>query len=177
MISLNPFKKKEDEGFKLDEYSLPSLGDDMSSSNTIPENSELPSLGDSNAFGSSGVDQNSMSFNSNPVSSDLSNSSNQTSFDTSGTPGITSSLPSSFTSTPVESHTQMTPEAEGNASLQQDIAKAKMETIATKIELIEARQHSMEQKLEQIYQMLAMEVSPETKKRLKIKSMMDSIKD
>jgi hypothetical protein len=172
MISLNPFKKKEDDGFKLDEYSLPSLGDDSQTSNSNTS-SELPSLGESNAFGNTSM--NSSNFGDNASSSNSFNPSYES--QSQGIPGISDPIPSSFNSTLVESHIQEQPQEISNSSLHQDIAKAKMETIATKLELMEARQQSMDQKLEQIYQMLAMEISPETKKRLKIKSMMDSIKD
>lgn len=166
MISLNPFKKKEDDGFKLDEYSLPSLGE-----NPVSQEQTSSSLSNSISSISPLPDSSSPlpSLNSSSLPA-LDSSSDQQQ----GTPGISSPLPSSFDSKPIESHVE---EVQDTSSFHNDLTKAKLETIATKLELMEARQHAMDQKVEQIYQMIAMEVSPETKKRLKIKSMMDNLRE
>lgn len=177
MISFNPFKKKEDDGFKLDDYSLPSLGESMPAENTQPSfdsPNSLPSLDGSPQSGVDFPQKNNSSISNNSISSSQEIPSMATSNDMS-VPGISSSMPSSFSPTDVNEEAQGSSPVKGDFS--QDLTKAKLDTIATKIELMEARQQAMNQKIEQIYEMLAMEVSPETKKRLKIKSMMDNIRD
>ena len=178
MISFNPFKKKEDDGFKLDDYSLPSLGESMSAENTQPSfdsPNSLPSLDGSPQDGMSFPQESNSSIpNNNTLSSSQEIPSMDASNDIS-VPGISSPIPSSFSPTDVNEEAQSSSPTISDFS--QDLTKAKLDTIATKMELMEARQQAMNQKIEQIYEMLAMEVSPETKKRLKVKSMMDSIKE
>lgn len=136
---LNPFKKKED-GFSLDDYSLPSLNQQDKSQDNISNLSDQELMDQTPKF----QDNNNSPFPNNNNSS--SNNFNETS-------------------------------QNSNNSHSQDLAKAKLETIEAKISLMDARMSAMEQKIEMIYQMLALEISDDTKNKLKINSMMDNVKN
>ncbi len=159
MISFkNPFKKEEDSGFQLDEYSLPSLNDSSNPSQGIGNNnSDLPTLPENNSFNTGQTP--SLNDETNPYNT-----------------GLNNSLPSSFESQTPQFNNSNLDNSSSN-SLHNDISKAKMETIEAKLSLMDARQSAMEQKINMIYEMILNEVSPETKKKLKLKSMMDSLRD
>lgn len=154
-MNLNPFKKKEDYSFKLDDYSLPSL----SESNT-------QSLDVGNEF-SPGNDFSSNQNQSNDFSMGNMNAGNNFS---------TSSLASSnpFPTQNTQPMMQETKSMDNN--YHNDLSKAKLETIEAKTALIEARLSSMEHKLELIFQMLSHEVSDETRRKIKVDGMMNNFR-
>ena len=138
----NPFKKK-DEGFSLDDYSLPSLNNSINK-NEI-NNDNVSDLSDEQLINQTPkFEENSFStpaFNNSQYQNNFQENNNN------------------------------------NNNNNNDLTKAKLETIETRVSLIDVRMSSIEQKLEMIYQMLSLEISDETKKKLKIQSMMDNIKE
>ncbi len=159
----NPFKKKDDE-FKLDEESLPSLGDSNFTQqpvDTSPSSlGEMPSMSQSeppmpNLSNASMAD----TLNSTLPSLNGGMSSTSSPFDT--------PAPSSFsqdTQMPTSSH-------------QNDLIKAKLDSIEAKVNLFEAKFSSMEQKIELIYQLLSHEVSDETKRKFSVGQMMNTVRN
>jgi len=150
----NPFKKKDD-GFKLEESSLPSL----SESSDLNQESQVPNL------------ESSTSFDSNPVQSGI--DSNPL-----GTPSVQPAINNSSPFNPIQ---DMTPSASmnnpsSNQDLHNDLIKTKIDSLDSRTALIEAKINSVDQKLNVIYQMLQAEISDETKKKLKLDSMMGRIK-
>ena len=139
---LNPFKKKE-EGFSLDDYSLPSLSNSSQFDNSNKSFDPVSNLSDQELINQTPKFEEN-NFSQSSFSNMQNNNSNQN-FST-------------------ESHSH-------------DLTKAKLETIEAKVSLMDARMSSMEQKLELIYQMLSLEVSQDTKNKLKIDSMMQNIRN
>jgi hypothetical protein len=68
-------------------------------------------------------------------------------------------------------------ENENNNDIHNQISKSKLDTIEAKVTLIDARIYSMEQKIELMFQMISSEVSEETRRKLKVDSMMKNIKE
>ena len=175
----NPFKKKDE--FKLDDIKLPSLND------TPDDNFSLPSLdnnNDTNSLG--GIDNNPT--NTMPTSDPL--GSNTPSPDLNSNPFNNPSNSSSFDGSSIQPQNDFNPNinpmlqpntsADTNSNIDnsqhQEITKAQIETIISKITLLDARQQNMEQKIDLIYQILLNEISEDTKRKLNIDSMMNSIR-
>lgn len=152
----NPFKKKDNE-FKLDELELPSMSENN-------EESTNPIINGANLNNQTFPTQNSTE--TNPMSS-------QEEFPVNNNPSP--EFPNPFTN-----NNQNQNNNQDNSQMQNihnDIAKAKLESMDSKVTLIDARLSSIEQKLEILNKLILEEVSDETKKKLKIDSMMNKIKN
>lgn len=149
----NPFKKKkvEDNSYKLDEYSLPSISDQNKNSYEQTSQQGLSSTG-TDAF--------------NPTIPE-----HRDSYDSYGSTTFQSGsamAPSSFESK----------QAYGNSSnsSNDEISRTKIEALEAKVSLIDAKLSTIDQKLEVIYQMLAAEISEDTRRRLNVQSMVENAK-
>ena len=179
----NPFKKKEDKEFKLNQDELPSLGqnDDFntSSNNSLSNNnmfntSAFPASQPTSEYDSSSSQgfESSLSsnnLNSTEVSEDLNNS-----FSQSNAPQT-----DAFSLQPVSSSSipQNSSSSDSAVSVHHDLNRSQMETTIAKITLLEAKLSSIEQKLDVVLKVLAEEVSEETQRKIKVKHMMDTIKN
>jgi len=63
-----------------------------------------------------------------------------------------------------------------SAEISEGNLKTKIDSLESKTNLIEAKISNVENKLEMIYQILLEEISDETKKKLKLSSMMSKIR-
>lgn len=154
----NPFKKKEDNEFKLDHMELPTIGDKNNVGNenqvsepnlAVPQLPEMNSSNDNLALSNQGTDLSSnptMDLNSNP-----------------------------FANNSIGNHNNET-DLSANNNLHSEISKTKIDSLDSKVTLIDARLSNMEQKLEMIFQMISNEVSEDTKRKFKVDSMMKNIK-
>ena len=153
----NPFKKKDD-GFNLDETSLPSLSDsnnfEVPQSNTDSVNSTdlNPSISD---FSQPTPIENPTVPTDFPVSNPINSSMSQ----------------SAFSPSPQESIS-----INENQDLHNDLIKSKLSSLESKYQLMEAKLSNIEQKLDVIYSLLIEEVSDETKRKYSVNSMMKNIK-
>ena len=169
-MNLNPFKKKDDMDFKLNDTQLPSLSEssgDLPKSEGIsepnsstPELPRLPSLGGSN--------------NSVPNLSSPPKMASLTEAEDNGE--LVGVAPN-----PIKSweNPDMTPQNEPSGSSgdhHKALSNSKLDTIEAKVTLIDARMMAMEQKIELIFQMISNEVSDETKRKYKVESMMKNFK-
>ncbi len=164
----NPFKKKDNE-FKLDDYELPSL-------NSQPQNTSLqPSSNIENPFESNSTTQTDnydFSNNQTSTSSPLSQLSQENRF----------SQPNNFDNPFAnpqqnnQSSSQQIEKNNTNNTLNNDITKAKLDTMDSKITLIDAKLASIDQKLEILTKLIHEEVSEETKRKLSVQNMMKNIK-
>lgn len=146
----NPFKKKEKE-FKLDDISLPSLNETTTNNNY---NDNLNSNND---------EFNNNNFNNNnPISNNLSSS---------------NSFNSIANTTPTFSNnTGFNNNNDASIQINNDIITTKIESLNNKLTLTNAKIDNIEQKLEIIYRMMIEEVSDDTKKKLNVENMMNSIR-
>lgn len=64
-----------------------------------------------------------------------------------------------------------------DVSSNNDYNKAKIETMEAKISLIDAKISSIDNKLDVIYQILLNEISDETKRKMKLQNMMETLKN
>jgi CCR4-NOT transcription complex subunit 7/8 len=179
LSTLNPFKKKENE-FNLNESSLPSLGsndNNRNNNNSSDFNSDLPPIPNSD-----------FSNNNNNDFSQTENNDFNSFDDSSMTPSFSQPQPDSefkskFSSDSLVSEPDLTPEINSSnnnshsSSHSQQLSNAQMETKLAKMNLIEMKLNSMESKIDMISQILLEEVSDETKKKLKLKSMMDRVRN
>ena len=171
-------KKKQEPNYSLDDTELPSLSSSQNPSTTSSQSTDLPN--DSlNSVGSGPAPANDSFAPSqeHPASADsLENSqlaqenpykdqstfpqtqySSQTSFDSSS-----SSTSSSFSVPPEQD--QSTPVNQNT-----DLSKIQLETIDKRVSLLDTRLSVMEDKIDKIYQMISMEVKPETKMKVEMK--------
>lgn len=159
LSNLNPFKKKEE--FSLNDSSLPSMTEMSSPSSFGSSNndfSKVPSLGDENtSFDSNSLENNSENFSMNNES-DM-------------TPKFSSPEPmvpkEEIVGEPVNT---------GSSSHAQQLNAAQMETTLAKVTLIEARLNSIDSKLDILTKLILEEVSEDTKRKLKVDSMMSRFK-
>ena len=173
---LNPFKKKEN-NYSLDEMTLPTLNDTQSSPS-------LPSLDSQpNSLNSNPMQIDSQSYDQAPTNPDLSNhpalsdspdnmqlaQDNPFKEQSSFPPVDSMNTPTSF-SEPTQSMNM-------NESIPQDtlpndsqsnseLNKIQLETLDKKMSLLDTRMSVMEDKIEKIYQMICLEVKPETKMKV-----------
>jgi len=157
----NPFKKKEDE-FKLDDISLPSLGD----MNPSPENSLNSST-------------SSFSETSNPIEPSMPEPANSINENPFASPNQATISPSTQNQNPFGNNNNsiQTTTNDNQQNIQNDILKAKVESMESKVTLIDARLSNIEQKLEIIFRMISEEVSNETKTKLNLDTMIQSAKN
>ena len=201
MISLNPFKKKNKEGFSLDNQQLQSLSDvggnaQPSQDNTPPE----PSLASQSQAGAPQGTQSqnmvgqspemgpSQEGNQSPGTGPLPSNQNAQQQGDFSNPFAQSQNPSSMQpqdlSASSDPAAQAQPagsqEGQGQSSkdsqIHNDYSKAKLESIDSKVALLEAKISSLEQKVDALVSMVSAEVSEETKSNLKLNSMLDSAK-
>lgn len=152
----NPFKRKDNE-FKLDDYSLPTLGDTHLSNDSKEKSFDDMGISSDSSF-NFGSNSSSHEFNSGNSFGGASESSFHTN--------------SFSTSSPKSSNNSLN----DIQSVNSDIIKAKLETLESKTTLIDARLANMEQKLELLNQLILAEVSDETKQKLNVQSMMNKIR-
>ncbi|MFW5704921.1 MAG: hypothetical protein ACOCXG_03675 [Nanoarchaeota archaeon] len=177
-------KKKKDNGFELDNETLPSLSEQQGNSNpqqpsttsssstdssmgngasSLPELPELPKQGN--------FPQDEYS---NHADADLLREAEKT-------PPMQSMNNSGFQN-PFEqemnSQQSQMPQngVAGGKDFNSELLKTKIDSMENHLNLLDAKFSNLDKKLEVIYQMIAAEVSDETKKRLRIKSMMDEVK-
>ena len=162
MNILNPFKKKEDKEYKLNTTNLPSLSDmgtdkpqDNLSSPSVPA---MPTFGSSSSLGSTPSFPNMRENDAHDFSS--------------ATP--IKSLNSGFKPEPIKNSSN---ESNSDNSIHAEIIKTKIDMLEVKITLIEARLSNIEQKLELIFRMMENEVSEETRRKIRVDSMMNKIKN
>lgn len=150
LTNLNPFKKKEE--FSLSNDSLPSLSDIGSSPFSSTDN-DLPSLGSSSDFSAPPTlgDNDSSQFSESNL-----------------TPSFAKPEPM----VPKEEISMNTPNESHSARLN----NAQMETTLAKVTLIDARLNSIESKLDILTKLILEEVSDDTKRKLKVDSMMSNFK-
>lgn len=173
---LNPFKKKEN-NYSLDQMTLPTLNDTQPS----PGLQSLDSQ--SNSFDSNPMQMNSPDFNQPQESPDLSTHpalsdspdnmqlaqenpfKEQSSF-----PAMDPiNTPTSFSEpTPSMSFNETTPQNNlpNDSQSNSELNKIQLETLDKKMSLLDTRMSVMEDKIEKIYQMISMEVRPETKMKV-----------
>ncbi len=178
----NPFKKKDD--FNLDEMSLPSLSDigNNSSANSLPDLNNLPNSND-NSFDTTNNEINSnMSGslgNPNEINSSMGNPTVNSNQEQTNPFADNLSSDNKFNAlvntTPTFS--QNNQQLNQTDVIQTDIIKSKLESIEAKSQLTEVRLSTIEQKIEIIYQMLLNEISDDTKQKLNINNMMNSIRN
>ena len=157
----NPFKKKEeDKSFKLDEYSLPSVSDQ-----TGQPPAETPGTNPLPGADPMGPTDATSKFNPTvPEHQDNYDSYTGPSFPPAQSPGLGASAFEKQAQEPMADNTH------------QEISKAKIEALEAKVSLMDARLATIDQKLEVIYQMLAAEISEDTRRRLNVQSMVESAK-
>jgi len=171
----NPFNKKKDE-FKLDDIKLPSLNDTSDSDFSLPSssNNDLSLSNDNiNSF-SSNNDLNMSSTPSNDFSSPNLTSNNNVP-DFSSSPASSNINPMLQSNPSLDNNTNNT--ENNSANQHQEITRAQIETMISKLTLLDARQQNMEQKLDLVYQIILNEVSEDTKRKLNIDSMMNSVRN
>lgn len=152
----NPFKKKE-AGFKLDDYSVPSMSEVNNSSNaTTGLSTNTPPNFDSNASLSS-VSNNTSSFDSG--------------FDTGPSSMYSQSMGESGI---IPSQSQYD---DGSGDVKMGIVKEKIEIIGAKMELLDSKMTNIEQKLDFIYNVLMHEISDDTKRKVSTQNMMNSARN
>ncbi len=177
LSTLNPFKKKENEFSFNNDSDLPSLSSTDNNSNSFNPSNSLPPLPDSNSSSNDFSQSSNSDFNSSNLSSN--NSFNMSSQDQSNS-DQNEFKPRAFSSEAMTSPPDLTPQEDtvsGNdSSHSQKLSYAQNETTLAKVSLMEARLNSIESKIDLITQVLLEEVSDETKKKLKLKSMMDRIR-
>lgn len=153
-MNFNPFKKNDEKEFKLNEHDLPSLNDSPGIGKSSDFGISEPNLaGSSNSLGGLG----SMNNSSSPPMPEPSYGS------------IDSWNDASSGKKPEMNNSN-------DGSTHNEISKSKLETIETKVTLIDTRLSSIEQKIELMYQLISSEVSEETKRKFKVNSMMKEIK-
>lgn len=168
MISLNPFKKKHDDGFSLDEHQLPSLS--QSGGPQQPQTEEsIPEPPQSQ--------ENQQSTQPLPEQQPFSQG-NGASFS-----NPFAQQPSQMQPQDLSASSDMTPSSqqpqqhnEDATKYHNDYSKAKLESIDAKVALLDAKMSSLEQKVDALLSMVSAEVSEETKSKLKLNSMLDSIR-
>ena len=172
----NPFNKKKDE-FKLDDIKLPSLNDTSDSDFNLPSTSNDNTNSFSNNNNDLNLPNNDFNMGSTPSedfsSPNLESSNNVPDFNnTPANSNINPMLQSN--SSPIEP----TNNIDNNHNNQhQEITRAQIETMMSKLTLLDARQQNMEQKLDLVYQIILNEVSEDTKRKLNIDNMMNSIRN
>ncbi len=157
----NPFKKKEDREYKLNTTHLPSLSDmgtDKPQENPLNSPvSAMPTFGSSSSFGSTSPITDKHEYDTHDFSS--------------STP--IKSLSSGFNPEPTNNSSN---ESNSDNSIHVEITKTKIDTLEAKITLIGAKLNNIEQKLELIFQMMENEVSEETRRKIRVDSMMNKIR-
>jgi hypothetical protein len=147
----NPFKKKESE-FKLDELELPSISENKEEPINSPETNTL---------------------NEAPITENDPTKMPQENFPINNEPSP--QFPNPFVN---NAQTQDTSQSNPHMqNMHNDITKAKLDSMESKVTLIDARLSSIEQKLELLNKLILEEVSDETKRKLKVQSMMSNIKE
>lgn len=154
---LNPFKKK-DNSYSLDSMTLPTLNSqpdsNLNESPQIPNNSTLPPSNPipdfSNHPASTDSLDNSQIAQENPFKE-------QSSF-----PQTQSFQNSPMDSVPQQDSMNSLPTQQQANS---DLSKIQLETLDKKVSLLDSRMSMIEDKIEKIYQMISLEVGPETKMR------------
>lgn len=160
MLNLNPFKKKED-GFSLDNYSLPTVKEQEKNQNPMGFDNSLPNsnsnFGDMSS--QSGTDNNSFL---PPVQQPQQD---QNSF-------------SQFPSNDVNSQSNNFSQSNSrDPYVQQEISRTRLDTIEAKLSLIQSKMSNLENTLEKVYEMLSYEISDETKQKLNFKTLSSSARD
>lgn len=168
------FKKKKEDDFSLNENSLPSLSDSHSIKNQHEmSNSDMPSFPPQNGSENSNSLNSDSSMSTSPIPEgiqqdvggfNMPKSENNNSLNNDTTPSFSSNNDSIGVKNP-------------HNEINDGVIKAKLESVDNRTELIEARLSAMEQKLEFIYQMISHEVSDETKQKLKVRDMVNDIKN
>lgn len=188
--------KKKDKDYKLDEYKLPSIsqsgsGNDNSqvqnnSMGSLPpsnNNSQSNNMMNPNSLPSPNNQSNPMS-NSNPFSSINSQVSspfpepvspptydNQQSSNPMQAPQHQSQMTSSRVSSNQNNLFDVNP-----SSLHDEVSRVKIDSIESKVQLMDAKISNVDNKLNLILKILENEISDETKKRLRLDEMVDSFK-
>ncbi|MDA3855568.1 MAG: hypothetical protein PF569_04880 [Candidatus Woesearchaeota archaeon] len=175
----NPFKKKENE-FKLDDYELPSLGD------STPNNEELmqspfptnPSLETTQQNNPSEI-PNSIPSQTNSHENSFNEEEYLKNGNTQAQQQFSNPYMNTQLNTPQENQQQDYNNNNQNSNTQNlhnDITKAKLDSIESRVTLMDSKLSSIEQKLEILTKLIMEEVSEETKRKLKLDNMMDKVR-
>lgn len=178
----NPFKKKEEPSYKLDEISLPS----MNSNSSPPGLSSPPGMDANSEFGGQPNQNPTPNFDNHPASTDSAENMqfasdqpfNQTQFPSQDmNSSFNYSPPSgssqSFSSNPNKDNFS-SPFSSSTPNSSSDMSSIQLETIDKKISLLDTRISIMEDKINKIYEMISMEVSPQTKMKVSMNSKQSS---
>jgi hypothetical protein len=173
-------KKKEDDGFKLDESKLPSLSDTNSNApfpeENIPPTSDLPQTP-----APVNPQDDPFAVPDDHPDRDLYNQARDYTPESAMTrAGNPTNLGASPNSNFMPNQQQKMPEAQdGNqqvTNLHPELLMAKIESMESRMTLLDAKISNQNQKLELIYQLIMNEVSEDTKRKLKVQSMAQDIK-
>lgn len=173
----NPFKKKEENDFNMNEMELPSLNDmDQSpmDNNSMPELPNLDSNPSENNFqqdientpGLSGMQE----MNSTPSFED---SENNSQINSNPTNPFANESSSSQNSTGNNSENN---NFNDNQQLHNEISKTKLDSLGSKMELLEHRVQNIDNKLDLILKLIQAEVSTETKMKVNMDDKMNQFR-
>ncbi len=148
----NPFKKKESE-YKLDDYSIPSLSETKNSTseqltpleNPFEESPSLPQLPNQSPQNDFSMGQNNFNGMQSPSSNPF-----------------------------IQAH-EASQQITNQNNQTENMSTAKLELIETKIALMETKFQTIESKLDIIIKLIESEVSDETKKRLNVSRILESM--
>ncbi|NQZ85853.1 MAG: hypothetical protein HRU03_09100 [Nanoarchaeales archaeon] len=177
----NPFKKKEEDGFQMNDMELPSLGDmdspTMPNSNNEPSNMQMPELGgldgtpsmpaQSDPMGMPNLESQDDTLDQTPGIGGLNDSNSTPSFETQPIPITPANEVSSVQSSSGTSEQQ---------NLHNEVSKAKLDNIGTRMELLENKITKIDNKLDLILQLIQAEVSTETKMKLNMDAKMQQFR-
>lgn len=154
MVSLNPFKKKEDNSYSLDQQQLPSLSQlDSSQQSQSQSNLSQPNTPSGNL--------------SSQPQQDFSNPFQQN----------TSSMQPQDLSQPSSMEGTKPQQSQDESNYHHDYSKAKLDSIDSKVALLEAKFSSLEQKMDTLIAMVSEEVSEETKAKLQKSSIQNTLRE
>ena len=182
MINLNPFKKKEND-FKLDEHELPSMSNIENASN------EPSDLNNNTTTDSTIQDNQINNDNLNTSMNDMSTSNpfnGINNIDTSGNDSLLANQSSNMNSfndnsqasfsNPIEQQNTNIQTQSNNTDMNSQINKANIESMNSKMTLVDARLSNIEHKLEVLNNLILAEISEETKRKVNINSAMNNLK-
>lgn len=183
----NPFKKKEDDGFQMNNIELPNIGNEPNNFSDDLSMPELPSLNQNpiepnsqfqnnqDTFGNPNLQSPDQTLENTPGISSLSQSNLTPSFETpnhndNNNPFTSkqSNTESSFTNNDNQSYS--------NQDMHNEISKSKLESLGSKMELLEHKVQNIDNKIDLILKLIQAEVSTETKMKTNMEEKMQQFR-
>jgi hypothetical protein len=171
----NPFKKKEENGFQMNDMELPSVGTNNfspdSNFNKTPNNFEMPELpsldsqNSTNPMDTPNMQSSNQSFENTPGIESMNQMNSTPSFDTqaANTDENTNSQNPFSKNQNIQDNSSVNNNNNSDQNLHNEISKAKLDTISSKMEILEHKVSNIDNKLDLILKLIQAEVSTETK--------------